>query len=155
MYFTGKPCKYGHVDYRQTSKRTCMQCNRNTSKEQYNKNKDVYNKRTVQWKKDNPEKAKEASRRSNSKNYLRYKAGMLISNAKRKAQKLNATPIWANSICIAQLYKECPEGSHVDHIVPLRSRLVCGLHCEDNMQYLTMSVNLSKGNRYWPDMWEV
>lgn len=40
----------------------------------------------------------------------------------------------------------------VDHIVPINSHLVCGLHSEYNLAVIPKKENLSKGNRYWPDM---
>lgn len=40
----------------------------------------------------------------------------------------------------------------VDHIIPLQSRLVCGLHNEFNLRVITAKENNAKGNRYWPDM---
>jgi len=39
---------------------------------------------------------------------------------------------------------------HVDHIYPLTSDWVCGLHVENNLQILTEAENISKGNRVWP-----
>lgn len=41
---------------------------------------------------------------------------------------------------------------HVDHIVPLQSNLVSGLHCAANLQLLPQTENYRKGNRVWPDM---
>lgn len=70
--------------------------------------------------------------------------------AKRKAQKLNATPPWANLEKIREIYKSCPKNQQVDHIIPLINDMVCGLHVESNLQYLTKPENLSKSNKFIP-----
>jgi len=67
--------------------------------------------------------------------------------AKRRATKLKATPKWADLEIIKEFYKNCPKGYHVDHIYPLISDVVCGLHVIENLQYLTASENCSKKNR--------
>jgi len=73
------------------------------------------------------------------------------TEAKRRAAKLRATPTWANLLTISEIYKTAAQkGVSVDHIVPLLHPDVCGLHCEDNLQFLTGSANSSKGNRTWP-----
>ncbi len=69
-------------------------------------------------------------------------------NARRRAAKLQATPNWADHETIKRIYETCPEGYHVDHIIPLQNDLVCGLHCEFNLQHLTATENLSKGNKF-------
>src|SRR5688500_7560791 len=67
-------------------------------------------------------------------------------NSKRRAWKLNATPPWADLNKIRDIYMACPEGCHVDHIVPLKGSKVCGLHVENNLQYLTAKENIQKKN---------
>jgi hypothetical protein len=85
---------------------------------------------------------------SSKKHYYANKHLYVAKKAKYKASKLMATPKWANQIAIKEIYKNCPEGYHVDHIVPLQHPLVCGLHCEFNLQHLTAHDNLSKGNKF-------
>ncbi len=77
------------------------------------------------------------------------------TQAKYRATKLKATPKWANIEAIKGWYKLAKmfdktfkEKHHVDHIVPLQGKKVCGLHVEYNLQVLTAVENLSKGNKY-------
>lgn len=59
-----------------------------------------------------------------------------------------ATPKWANLQEIERIYNECPDGYTVDHIVPITSDVVCGLHVPCNLQYLTTSDNCRKSNKF-------
>jgi hypothetical protein len=68
--------------------------------------------------------------------------------ARRRARLLQAIPSWADLKVITEFYKNCPEGYHVDHIIPLQGKNVCGLHVIANLQYLPAGENLRKGNRY-------
>jgi hypothetical protein len=81
------------------------------------------------------------------------------AESRREADKLRATPKWADMMRIQEFYelaRRMTEATgyswHVDHIVPLRSKIVCGLHCAHNLQVIPGKDNSSKGNRYWPDM---
>jgi len=67
--------------------------------------------------------------------------------AKRRASRLKATPKFANLQKIKDIYLNCPKGFHVDHIIPLTSKIVCGLHVHWNLQYLTAKENIRKGNK--------
>ena len=106
---------------------------------------------------------RQANKEARSEYYKAYqKANPHICNAttaKRRATKLQATPAWANKEDIDSIYllasinRKAGLDVHVDHVVPLQSKLVCGLHCESNLQLLYSSDNISKGNRHWPDQW--
>jgi len=69
------------------------------------------------------------------------------SSAKYRAAKVSAVPSWANLDKISEIYENCPEGYHVDHIFPLQGETCCGLHVENNLQYLPAKDNLSKSNK--------
>jgi len=84
-----------------------------------------------------------------------FKAADAHRASLRRAILKRAVPMWASLECIKDIFKKAKDQClSVDHMVPLNSKLVCGLHCEDNMQLLTRSENSSKNNRYWPNMWE-
>jgi hypothetical protein len=88
---------------------------------------------------------------SSRNHYYIHKYMYFAKKAKYRATKLKATPKWANLVTIKEIYQTCPPGYHVDHIVPLQGKLVCGLHCEFNLQHLPASENLSKGNKFEVD----
>lgn len=86
-------------------------------------------------------------------------ATYLANNRKREQLKRSAVPVWANNDAIRAMYREAARKTkltgviyHVDHIVPLRSKVVCGLHVQHNLAVVASSENLKKGNRFWPDM---
>lgn len=47
--------------------------------------------------------------------------------------------------------KKAGEDLHIDHIVPICSDLVCGLHVPWNLAIIGRIENLSKSNTWWPD----
>jgi hypothetical protein len=79
--------------------------------------------------------------------------------SRRRAAKLRATVSWADQDAIAAPYVESRRLTeatgvvhHVDHVVPLISDIVCGLHWEGNLQILPALENWRKRNLRWPDM---
>lgn len=75
--------------------------------------------------------------------------------SKRRADKLQRCPAWADLGAIRAIHAEAQRRTletgiehHVDHIIPLRGELVCGLHVETNLQILTASENVRKHNRF-------
>lgn len=103
----------------------------------------------------NREKTRESALKWQKKNTGKVNA----LNAARYAAKLRSTPGWANPQEVAEFYIDAARISmetgvlyEVDHIVPLRSKIVCGLHCEANLRVILAFDNRSKGNRRWPDM---
>lgn len=75
--------------------------------------------------------------------------------AKRRANKLKATPPWADEELISEFYKEAAERfketsirHHVDHVIPLQHPLVCGLHVHTNLQVMPAQENIEKNNNF-------
>jgi len=103
------------------------------------------------------EKRRASGRKSKKNNPAKYAA----KEMRRKAIRLQATPSWSNKKIIDDYYlraacwsKLSGEQFEVDHIVPLKSKFVCGLHCETNLRIISGRENRVKGNRYWPGMSE-
>lgn len=77
--------------------------------------------------------------------------------SKRMIRMQNATPAWGSKAAIRKIYahrddlnKRCPHLGpfHVDHVIPLAGRLVCGLHVEFNLRVIPQKENLEKSNKF-------
>lgn len=210
-YFTGVPCKNGHVSYRYTCDKTCHECRvekfKRNYKAHYEKNKTKVLEKNARWRLNNPESLKasqlkadekrsgtEVRKRNERNSYARHREKRLEKKkilrqtnpdlvnsyriksiekikkekpyyyaekqAKVRATKKRATPSWADFSKIEIEYslaawcsKVMNDSYHVDHIVPLNSKYVCGLHVHDNLRVIHGIENIKKGNRVWPDMW--
>lgn len=130
----------------------CKSCVQESNKIWADNNKDKRNKhqRIRLENPHNKQKALEASKKWR-KNNLEYDAAR---QRKRKAYKILAIPSWFESEedKIQFVYKKAKElNLTVDHIVPLKHDLVCGLHTWANLQLLENSLNCAKRNLWWPD----
>ena len=135
-YFTGKPCKHGHIAERWIDGH-CTVCHVRTMANSFQNTKDArkairlaYNEA---WRLQNPEKHQAQKNHCNAVR-RRLIGGQSLAKSYSKE--------------IRQFYENCPSGYHVDHIIPIKNPTVCGLHVPWNLQYLTAEENIKKGNSY-------
>ena len=118
-----------HITAKYNRRNWCKECDAIQSAINYRKTKERTKQRKKEWV---------------SKN----RAKVCSYTAKRRALKLNATPSWADFEEIQNMYLEAKyHQMELDHIVPLNSPVVCGLHWEGNLQLLTREDNVKKGNK--------
>ena len=172
-YFTGQPCKHGHIAPRKT-KGACVEClkvewtkgneTRANYFREYNKREDVKDRKN-EWYQENRETviAAASTRPQHVKREYQnaWKERNLVwvraDTKNRRRKHRDATPKWLSRSQKAQMremYKMAitmtqttGEQYVVDHIVPLRSHEVCGLHVPWNLRVITQEENLKKSNK--------
>jgi 5-methylcytosine-specific restriction endonuclease McrA len=168
-YFTGKLCTRGHVALRKT-KGSCVECMKEdwaidnakraqqpkseaakeAARRYYAKNRDMVIARASA-------RTQEA-KRSYKQTYKAKHPDLYKSlNSVRRRRHRNATPPWVTAeqkLAMRQLYLQAQnltavtkERYVVDHIVPLISDVVCGLHVPWNLRVITQEENLQKSNK--------
>lgn len=128
------------------------------------RNKDRVSEKNAEWRLNNTARIKQVDAqyrlvnktriKAKQKEYVKNNPGKVNAcTARRNAQRLMATPPWADLKKIIEFYDEAARLSRetgvpheVDHIIPLRGKAVCGLHVHWNLQILTRAANRSKSN---------
>ena len=172
-YFTGEPCKHGHVALRKT-KGSCIEClkiewqqgakTRAAYFAKYNKREGVKEAKNV-WYEANKEQVINAAKTRPAEQLREYrntwkennKVQVRADTKARRRKHREATPAWLSrkqKSEIRQLYQiaitmtqTTGEQYVVDHIIPLRSETVCGLHVPWNLRVITREENLKKSNK--------
>ncbi|HUW76863.1 MAG TPA: hypothetical protein VMV70_09290 [Gallionella sp.] len=112
-------------------------------------------KRNREYRIANAEVLKPKDREKAINRRLMQPAVIRMHNITRKHRQLQATPPWADMETMNAIYAEAKRlqqldgiERHVDHDIPLKHPLVCGLHVQFNLQILTAHANMSKHNQF-------
>lgn len=152
-YFTGNNCSKGHIAERYTKNKTCCECANSAANKVKAKNRNKYTRSSGEWQRKNPSKIAAYQLARNRKNPA--KRNLLTANY--RSAKDDRQPPWLNAgqlFEMESIYSYCSAlrsaglDYHVDHIVPLRGDNVSGLYVPWNLQVITGSENMSKGNRF-------
>ncbi|WP_427313047.1 hypothetical protein [Cupriavidus sp. H39] len=127
-FFTGRPCKRGHISQRFTSSAGCVKC------KQLRDASAAYREKAAQY--------REANRGAERNRTIVYRITVRMGRPMVAAYDQKA--------CEA-IYAACPDGMQVDHIVPLEGDVVSGLHVAWNLQYMTAEQNGLKGKFFDPN----
>lgn len=172
-YFTGQPCKHGHIAPRKT-KGACVECLKaewvkgNETRAEYfrsyNQSEAGQKAKREYYERNKAEVAARAQsrpdaeknqykKRHKDQNQDYYRA---LVSARRRRFRL-ATPKWLTAehkMEIRLKYRLAIELSRrtgirhaVDHIIPIQGEEVCGLHVPWNLGVITQEENLKKSNK--------
>ena len=146
----------------------CRLCQKAENKDYYKNNKDTLSLKSKAHYQENKLEILEKSRAYNSKNrfakrkynqeyYQKNKGKFREYRSFSKKRLRDATPDWLtkdHKKAIAHFYTQAVDCSivtgepyHVDHIMPIKGKNVCGLHVPWNLQVLPADLNLSKKNK--------
>ena len=148
-YFTGKPCKWGHI-CEKTINGQCTECIKTFYLNPVKKKLILF--RNTRY---NSSERGAFKRRAAAK--LRYKKDQgsqrFIANSRQK-RTVRATPKWENNDFTKKIYKIASDiqkktgvKMDVDHIIPLGADIVCGLNVWYNLTIIPHYINGLKGKK--------
>ena len=148
-YFTGKPCKHGHLSERFAKNKNCRECLRIRNRARTH-TKDY-------WLDYGDEQYKERKRQNASKYYharshkRAVRKRRFFEKASRVATSQGVTELRRLRLEAQLLSIDTGVKHEVDHIIPLIHDEVCGLDVPDNVQILTKAENRRKASRFCGD----
>ncbi len=152
LYFTGKPCKHGHIADRRTVNGCCTAC------EKVKNNSSTRQEYMSAYAKEQKQKIKQIASKWQKNN----KGKINANTAVRHAAKMLRMPAWLTKEekqrirCYYQLSamrtRESDIVWNVDHIVPLQGENVSGLHVPWNLQVIPASDNFRKNNKFYDNV---
>lgn len=162
--YDGRPCKYNHTGKRYVSSRACVECTaerraswaehnlekvRKIYRRYYSNNREKEVQSSLLWRSKNLDKTREYSKRQYHKNPEYYIQAAVIRQRDLRKRMLNYV-----AEDFYEIYNSCRQKTldtgiphHVDHIIPLKGRTVCGLHVPNNLQIILAAENLKKHNK--------
>ena len=129
-YYTGVACKNGHFSRKYTKNFYCVECHKESKRKRNRSNRHFPDGTTP-------------------------RARKLEENKRTIYRSRRVVPKWSETQAIYDIYESSRQmGKHyeVDHIVPMKSYLVCGLHCLHNLKIVPKKLNRMKINAFWPNM---
>lgn len=149
---------------KQSRRKDCIDCFNKKWKELRVKYKQSHKKLLNAWRKNNPDKVRAQGKRRKRTEKHKEVARLYWSKNKdkkraidnnRRVQKGKSNYCRSRMKETLTIYKHCEELNKtstekfvVDHIIPLVNKYVCGLHCPENLQILTLKQNSSKRNKF-------
>jgi len=136
----------------------CKKCKRSQDRDYASKHREEAKQRASEWYYNNYEYALQRNKINGELWRKENPDKHCARQSKRRASKLNATPTWLSESHLLHmqckyslskmLSKETGQLHHVDHIVPLKGKTVCGLHVPWNLQVIPAKENLCKHNKF-------
>jgi plasmid rolling circle replication initiator protein Rep len=129
----------------------CVKCTSDNALRWQIKNREKCRTKSTAWRIANREKYLEIKRLWRQ----RHPDRVVEERNRRRANKLRAMPKWLKWGELRKVYNKCRQMTretgqeyHVDHIVPLVNKRVCGLHVPWNLRIITAAENVQKNNKH-------
>lgn len=140
-------------EYKKQAYQNDLEVNREKARQYYREHRETMIQNAIRNREQNPTRVKEYQRMWVDQNKHKTSEYCMHRYARKKA----ATPPWyeKEKDQILEIYAQARQLTEqtgiphqVDHIVPLRGTMVCGLHCLANLQILTKTENIKKKNKF-------